>query len=218
MTPGARWLDTLWPLIRARLPAAPARVVEVGCGSLGGFVPMLRAEGYDAVGIDPQAPDDARYQRIEFERAELPIKSTPSSPPPHSITLPIQPRSSTASPARSQAVAHSSSWNGPGKGSTSKLRRGVSSASGPTTKQAGYIAAEMNGSPQATTGRATSAIGQNATGFIPGSCCSGSWTSGSSASFSRTGLTSFPISSTRLRPTSRPRSMLARSNRRASTT
>jgi len=72
MTPGERWLDTLWPLIRARLPAAPARVVEVGCGSLGGFVPMLRADGYDAVGIDPQAPDDAHYQPIEFERAELP--------------------------------------------------------------------------------------------------------------------------------------------------
>src|SRR5207302_766537 len=33
-----------------------------------GFVPMLRADGYDAVGIDPQAPDDARYQPIEFER------------------------------------------------------------------------------------------------------------------------------------------------------
>ena len=72
MTPAARWLDTLWPFIRARLPAAPASVVEVGCGSLGGFVPMLRADGYDAVGIDPQAPDDAHYQPIEFERAELP--------------------------------------------------------------------------------------------------------------------------------------------------
>src|SRR5207245_3198229 len=34
----------------------------------GGFVPMLPADGYDAVGIDPQAPDDARYQPIEFER------------------------------------------------------------------------------------------------------------------------------------------------------
>jgi hypothetical protein len=67
MTPPARWLDTLWPLIRARLPAAPARVLEVGCGSLGGFVAMLRADGYDAVGIDPQAPDDAHYQPIEFE-------------------------------------------------------------------------------------------------------------------------------------------------------
>jgi SAM-dependent methyltransferase len=32
---------------------------------------MLRAEGYDAVGIDPQAPEQPHYRRIEFERAEL---------------------------------------------------------------------------------------------------------------------------------------------------
>src|SRR6266508_1340637 len=72
MTPGERWLTATWPIVRACLPAAPARVVEVGCGPLGGFVPMLSADGYDAVGIDPRAPDDAHYQRIEFERAELP--------------------------------------------------------------------------------------------------------------------------------------------------
>ena len=72
MTPGERWLTVTWPVVRACLPAAPARVVEVGCGPLGGFVPMLRANRYEAVGIDPRAPDDAHYQRIEFERAELP--------------------------------------------------------------------------------------------------------------------------------------------------
>ena len=72
MTPGERWLDTQWPLIRGRLPAPPARVVDIGCGPLGGFVPMLRAEGYDAVGIDPRAPDQPHYRRTEFERAELP--------------------------------------------------------------------------------------------------------------------------------------------------
>ena len=33
---------------------------------------MLRADGYDALGIDPQAPDEAHYQRIEFELADLP--------------------------------------------------------------------------------------------------------------------------------------------------
>ena len=72
MTPGERWLAATWPLVHARLPAAPARVLEVGCGSLGGFIPMLRADGYDALGIDPQAPDEAHYQRIEFELADLP--------------------------------------------------------------------------------------------------------------------------------------------------
>src|SRR2546430_10521218 len=71
MTHGERWLATLWPLIHARLPAPPARVVDLGCGPLGGFVPMLRAEGYDAVGIDPQAPEQPHYRRIEVERAEL---------------------------------------------------------------------------------------------------------------------------------------------------
>lgn len=35
---------------------------------------MLRAEGYDALGIDPAAPDEAHYQRVEFERAELPAE------------------------------------------------------------------------------------------------------------------------------------------------
>ena len=33
---------------------------------------MLRSAGYDAIGIDPEAPDGPHYQRIEFERAELP--------------------------------------------------------------------------------------------------------------------------------------------------
>jgi SAM-dependent methyltransferase len=72
MTPDERWLTATWPAVRACLPAVPARVVEVGCGPLGGFVPMLRADRYDAVGIDPRAPDDENYQRIELEHAELP--------------------------------------------------------------------------------------------------------------------------------------------------
>ena len=74
MTPGARWLATLWPLVRARLPTPPARVVELGCGPHGGFVPMLLADGYDAVGIDPEAPEQPHYERIEFEHAELPSR------------------------------------------------------------------------------------------------------------------------------------------------
>jgi len=60
-----RWLAATWPLVRQHLPAAPARVLEIGCGPLGGFVPALRETGYDAVGIDPQAPHGPGYQRIE---------------------------------------------------------------------------------------------------------------------------------------------------------
>jgi len=35
-------------------------------------VPILRANGYDAIGIDPQAPEGTYYQRTEFEFASLP--------------------------------------------------------------------------------------------------------------------------------------------------
>jgi SAM-dependent methyltransferase len=72
MTSRERWLAATWPFVRSALPAPPARVVDLGCGPLGGFVPVLRSNGYEAVGIDPQAPEKAHYQRIEFERAELP--------------------------------------------------------------------------------------------------------------------------------------------------
>jgi SAM-dependent methyltransferase len=72
MTSGERWLAATWPLVHTGLPPAPARVVDIGCGPLGGFVPILRTHGYDAIGIDPRAPDEAPYLRIEFERAELP--------------------------------------------------------------------------------------------------------------------------------------------------
>lgn len=33
---------------------------------------MLRSSGYDAVGVDPEAPDDEDYCRMEFEHVELP--------------------------------------------------------------------------------------------------------------------------------------------------
>jgi SAM-dependent methyltransferase len=61
----------VWPVVQRRLPAAPARVVELGCGPLGGFVPRLRASGYDAVGVDPKAPEEAEYHRVEFEQVDL---------------------------------------------------------------------------------------------------------------------------------------------------
>lgn len=66
-----RWLASRWPTIRSHLPAPPARVVEIGCGSLGGFIPALHRDGYEALGIDPQAPEGDGYQRVEFERVEL---------------------------------------------------------------------------------------------------------------------------------------------------
>jgi len=72
VTPDERWLAAVWPLAHARLPATPARVVEIGCGPLGGFVPMLRSCGYQAAGIDPEAPPGPEYAQVEFERYDLP--------------------------------------------------------------------------------------------------------------------------------------------------
>ncbi len=66
------WLDAAWPLVRDHLPPAPARVLELGCGGKGGFVPRLIADGFDAVGVDPAAPDGPGYVRAEFEHADLP--------------------------------------------------------------------------------------------------------------------------------------------------
>jgi len=64
------WLAAVWPFVQAQLPAAPAAVAEIGCGPLGGFIPELRSAGYDAVGIDPEAPEGPWYRRVEFERYE----------------------------------------------------------------------------------------------------------------------------------------------------
>jgi SAM-dependent methyltransferase len=72
VTPDERWLAALWPFVRAALPAAPAEVIEIGCGPLGGFVPMLRSSGYGATGVDPEAPQAPGYAQVEFERYEMP--------------------------------------------------------------------------------------------------------------------------------------------------
>ena len=72
MTPDNRWLAAVWPFVRSQLPPAPARVLEVGCGSLGGFVPALLDAGYQTVGVDPEAPEGSDYQRIEVEHFDPP--------------------------------------------------------------------------------------------------------------------------------------------------
>ena len=72
MSSDARWLDATWPFVHGWLPAPPAVVVEIGCGPLGGFVPMLRSAGYEASGVDPEAPEGPWYHQVEFERHEVP--------------------------------------------------------------------------------------------------------------------------------------------------
>jgi SAM-dependent methyltransferase len=67
VTADERWLAAVWPFVRDNLPAPPARVLEIGCGPLGGFVPRLSGAGYSATGIDPEAPEGPEYRRVEFE-------------------------------------------------------------------------------------------------------------------------------------------------------
>ena len=62
-----RWLAAQWPYVKAHLPEVPARVLELGCGPLGGFIPALRNDRYTAIGVDPEAPDQPGYHRIGFE-------------------------------------------------------------------------------------------------------------------------------------------------------
>ena len=52
------------------LPPAPARVLEVGCGDRGGLVPALVEAGYDALGVDPRAPEGPRYRQCDFREVD----------------------------------------------------------------------------------------------------------------------------------------------------
>jgi SAM-dependent methyltransferase len=55
--------------VRTHLPAAPARVLEVGCGQ-GELTTALAAAGHDVLGIDPLAPIGDRFRRIRLEDLE----------------------------------------------------------------------------------------------------------------------------------------------------
>jgi methyltransferase family protein len=55
-----------------QLPPPPGRVLEVGCGREGGLVPLLAERGYDALGVDPDAPPGDRFLRASFQDAALP--------------------------------------------------------------------------------------------------------------------------------------------------
>jgi SAM-dependent methyltransferase len=61
------WLAATWPFVADALPRPPARVLEIGCGPEGGFVPRLLDLGHDAVGVDPEAPAGDVYHRRQFE-------------------------------------------------------------------------------------------------------------------------------------------------------
>ena len=60
------WLTATWPFVREYLPEPSTRVVELGCGEAGGHIAALLDVGYDALGVDPEAPGRPGYRRIAF--------------------------------------------------------------------------------------------------------------------------------------------------------
>ena len=85
MTGTERWLAATWPVVRDALPARPARVVELGCGTLGGHVPVLRAAGYEATaelrpvvgGPDPAARGRELVEVLDLA-ARFPARHEPT--------------------------------------------------------------------------------------------------------------------------------------------
>lgn len=107
------WLETMWPRIRSWLPSPPAVVIELGCGSLGGFVPALLADGYEAVGVDPEAPAGASYRRAEFERCELPsdVDAVVASVSLHHVADPAEVLDRVAGALRPEGTALVTEWD-----------------------------------------------------------------------------------------------------------
>lgn len=64
------WLSREWSFLATALPPAPARLLEIGCGAEGGIVPAALDAGYEAVGVDPRAPDGEAYRQLPFEAYE----------------------------------------------------------------------------------------------------------------------------------------------------
>jgi SAM-dependent methyltransferase len=84
------WLSATWPFVRGELPQPPARVIEIGCGEVGGHIPALVRAGYDATGVDPEAPEGRAYRRVMFEdyRPEGPVDAVIASVSLHHVDDP----------------------------------------------------------------------------------------------------------------------------------
>ena len=61
--------STFLEFVRGRLPAAPARVLDVGCGQ-GELTTALATAGYDVLGVDPVAPQGELFRRVRLEELE----------------------------------------------------------------------------------------------------------------------------------------------------
>jgi SAM-dependent methyltransferase len=62
-------LASLHEFLRRTLPPAPARLLEIGCGS-GALALALAGDGYAVTAIDPKAPDGSIFRRVTLEEFE----------------------------------------------------------------------------------------------------------------------------------------------------
>jgi SAM-dependent methyltransferase len=87
VTPDEVWLGYGWSFVRTALPDPPAEVLEIGCGTRGGFVPALLRDGYTATGVDPEAPAGPQYRQEEFEsyRPPRPVQAVVASTSLHHV-------------------------------------------------------------------------------------------------------------------------------------
>ena len=56
----------LYDFVVSLIPAAPARILEVGCGD-GQLASALAASGHAVTAVDPRAPESEIFRRIAFE-------------------------------------------------------------------------------------------------------------------------------------------------------
>lgn len=56
--------------VLSQLPPPPRRVLEIGCGNAGGLVGALVDAGYDAIGVDPRAPEGERFRQVDFREID----------------------------------------------------------------------------------------------------------------------------------------------------
>ena len=80
MSSGGRWLATLWPIVRAPCLRRRHVLSILAAAPLGGFVPFLLSRGYDAVGVDPKAPDTPHVCSRISDGATRPVTRVRETP------------------------------------------------------------------------------------------------------------------------------------------
>ncbi len=170
MTPDERWLAAVWRFVCAWLPSAPARVLEIGCGPLGGFVPALPAMG-----------TTRSVLTLRRRRGPSTTGSSSSSTGRHSrwsvwwrarrcTTWPTSATCWTGWARRWRLMGRWWSWNGRGSASTRPPRAGASPGwRRPRRRlsQAGCIGAGTSGPRPASPGMSPAGGGRHRRGCIP---------------------------------------------------